>query len=155
MNGACHITVFLAIAILSLGSTSCSKTPKWFLGTYEFDALESLKPLMGKPVDPEAKKMKKDENKVDAMKGLLNVFAPIALAKAFEGATLTITDGEIVTTKAGTGTVVRFEVYQIPDANTVVLKTSENKIETWIRTATGIAQKASGDIDLLVPFKRK
>lgn len=145
----------IASAALIASLMSCSKTPKWFVGRYEFDAAQSMKPLTEKSGDSKTRDVKKDGNMIDAVKGLATVLAPFALIKQFEGAMITITYSEIITTKGGSGTVVKFEVYQTPDADSVMLKTSENKIETWIRTPTGIAQKASGDLDILIPFKRK
>jgi hypothetical protein len=148
----CRPAALTILACLSLLAAGCSKTPKWFVGTYEFDAVESLRPLMEKPDDSKAQEPKKGGNFVQ---GLATAFAPLALMNQFEGATVTIKDGEIITMKSGSGKVIQFEVYEKPDADTLVIKTSENNIETWTRTPTGIAQKLSGGIDLVVPFKRK
>ncbi len=135
--------------------TGCSKTPSWFSGTYEFDAEESLKPLVEKSKSRDSKEPKPKEDVVGAFKELAVTLAPLALAQKFHRVTIAITDKEIISTKGGTGTVVRYEVYQRPDRDTIVIKTSENKIETWRRTPAGIAQKGDGDIDLWIPFKRK
>lgn len=147
--------VLLTLLCLTLLAAGCSKTPRWFLGTYEFDATESLRPLVEKAGAAKDEQPKPDGGLAGAVQGLATVFAPFALMKEFEGATVTIKPGEIIIMRGGSGKVVQFEVYQKPDADTVVIKTSENNIETWTRTPTGIAQKLSGGIDLAVPFKRK
>ena len=149
-----HVVPILLFAALSQ-LVGCSKTPTWFIGSFEFDAEESFKPLLDAASKKEKPEPKKDEGMVGALKGLATVFAPLALAQEYGGPTVTISRDEIVTTKGGSGTVVKFEVYQLPDKDTVVIKTSENKIETWKRTNSGISQKATGDLDLFIPFKRK
>ena len=145
------ILLFAALSQL----VGCSKTPTWFIGCFEFDAEESLKPLLDASSKDKKPEPKKDEGMVGALQGLATALAPLALAQKFGGATITITKDEIITTKGGSGTVVKFEVYQLPDKDTVVIKTSENKIETWKKTNSGISQKATGDIELIIPFKRK
>lgn len=153
----CRPVAFLIPACLALClvAAGCSKTPRWFVGTYEFDATESLRPLVEKAGAAKTKEPKKEDGLASAMQGLATAFAPFALMQQFEGATVTIKNGEIIIMKGGSGKVIQFEVFQKPDADTVVIKTSENNVETWTRTPTGIAQKLSGGIDLLVPFKRK
>lgn len=149
-----HVVPILLLAALSQ-LVGCSKTPTWFIGSFEFDAEESFKPLLDAASKEEKPEPKKDEGMVGALKGLATVFAPLALAQEYGGATLTITRDEIIMTKGGSGSVVKFEVYQRPDPDTVMIKTSENKIETWKKTHSGISQKATGDLDLFIPFKRK
>lgn len=140
-----------AILALTLLFAGCSRTPSWFAGDFEFDAAEALKPL----VEPTRAAGKPESKAGDGLKRLVTLFAPLALGQKYDGSRIRITRNEIIQTRNGSGTVVKFEVYEVPNNDTVVIKTSDNKIETWIRTKNGIGQKATGDIDLIVPFKRK
>jgi hypothetical protein len=144
----------LLLATLGL-LVGCSKTPSWFVGSFEFDAETSMKPLLDSVKEDKKPAVKEGGGMPGLFQGIATLMVPLAFAQEFSGATITITNDEIITTRGGSGVVKQFEVYEVPDKDTLVLKTSENKIETWKRTKTGIAQNATGDMELLVHFKRK
>jgi hypothetical protein len=142
----------IALFLICLAS-GCSKTPAWIMGKFEIDPAATMKEVEKAKADVEAEKKK--GNQPNLAKGLALVFAPFAVGKLYEGSILTITANEIITTKAGNGTVVKFEVHETPTKNSVSIKTSEGKVETWTKTETGIAKIAEGDLPILVHFKRQ
>jgi uncharacterized protein YceK len=142
----------LVIALM-LVLSGCSKTPAWFIGSYEFDNDAAAQAMLHP--DAKAQEARHNDGFSGILSGLAAVLTPIAVSQKYSGATVQITTDEIITTKDGSGTVMKFEVHESPTPDSIMIKTSENKIETWVRTDTGIAQRTGGTVELLIPFKRK
>ena len=146
------LRLFLAILTCCLGS-GCSKTPGWFIGKYQFDLETTMKGIKNAESKMTSEK-KKDDGLVGAANALALALAPIAFAKVYEDTTITISSSEFIAMKGGSGTVLKFEVFEAPSRDRISIKTSKGDIETWVQTENGIAKDTGGDVSIMIHFKR-
>jgi hypothetical protein len=147
MNRALLICFLLSII------SSCSKTPTWLKGKFEFDMAATTKQLSD--AEHKAKANNKHESLLGSVVvGLALSLAPGAIEQKHGGTILTISDTDFATVKGGTGSSLKFEVFEAPTADSISIKLADGKIETWTQTPTGIMRKAEGTVPFLLHYKR-
>lgn len=142
MNRSLRSVVLL---LLGLCLASCSRTPSWLRGTFEFDVDATMRATDGeaKPGD--------DNSLLGAVKDLARALGPVALTAKYGDTNVSFTDKELVQTKNGTGRAETFDVFDHSSSDVIVIKSAGGEVTTWKRTSTGIAQKVDS---LWVHYKR-
>ena len=160
MRSSLHLLItFLTIFALS----SCSRTPSWLKGTWELDAKATVDAAL--KADGENKATingdKQPKGFEQALGNLANnlahslgeALAPALLASEYDHATLTITDSEVIIMKNCKGKALTYKVLDTT-ADSVILKTSDDKITTWYRRDAMIATRVSADLKAELLFRR-
>jgi hypothetical protein len=134
----------LSIAVARVGpaqEAAKAEAPSvgWLRGTWNFDE------------DYTAKKHK--ESKDD--EGLGGLVAG-QLVAGLKGAKIKVTDKEVImTTKDGNGQAERYEVLEVPDAETLTLKEAKGKVTTYHKEGDRFWIASTGSIRVPFYFKKE
>jgi len=142
-----NFALLFALTLLTGLLTSCSG-PMWFHGKYQFDLEATQNAQKAKEGTATDK-----AGLLGAIQNLGRDLTPQLVKMGYGNATFTITAGEIAITEDGKGRVVKYEVHEQPNADTVVIKRDDNTLETWRRSANGVILETPGS-PIPVYFKR-
>jgi len=126
------------LILVSLCLASCSRTPSWLRGTFEFD-VDATMQAADAPQDRAA-----GDSLIGAVQDIARALGPIALSAKYGGTSVTITDTEYVQLKGGSGNAVKFDVFDHSTTDVIVIKDATGEVTTWKRTDHGIALKTEG-----------
>lgn len=127
-----NFTLLFVLALLSGLLTSCSG-PMWFHGKFQFDQEATANAQKAKEGTAKDK-----EGILGALQNLGRDLMPKVVELGYGNAIFTITAGEIAITEEGKGHVVKYEVHEQPNADTVVIKREDGTLETWRKSANGV-----------------
>jgi hypothetical protein len=137
----------LSLAALLLATVSCSKTPSWFKGKFRFDQARTTQQI-------EAAAKQKQDGLASVVADLAVAVAPQILQEKWGDVLITITAEDIATVRKGSGSAVKYEVFDKAKTGTVTIKLADGKVETWTQTETGISRPAENTPELMLHFMR-
>lgn len=126
------------LILVSVCFVSCSRTPSWLRGTFEFD-VDATMQATDAPQDRAA-----GDSLIGAVQDIARALGPIALSAKYGGTSVSFTDTEYVQLKGGAGSAVKYEVFEHSTTDVIVLKAATGEVTTWKRTDHGIALKTEG-----------